>query len=84
MKLLKKTRLYSIVTDKEANFKVQNFADEHSAKNSKVYVQSDGEIIMIDFYSKQQQENIVEELREALESEFVIRVGEQFIYVTKK
>ena len=84
MKLFKKTRLYSIITDKEANFKVQNFADEHSAKNSKVYVQSDGEIIMIDFYSKETEEYVVEELRKALESELDVRVGEHFIYVTKK
>ena len=84
MKLFNKAKLYSIVTDEKGNFKVQRFADEHCVKNSKIYVQSDGEVILIDFYSKQQQEELVEELRKALESEFEIRVEGYFIYVTKK
>lgn len=84
MKLLKKARLYSIVTDEEANFKVQHFADQYCVKNAMVRVQSDGEIILVDFYSKEDEEYIVEKLREELESEFNVKVGEHFIYVTKK
>lgn len=84
MKLLVRAHVYSIIADEEANFKVQNFADEHRVSNSIIHVQSDGEVIMIDFYSKETRESLVEGLRKELESNFDIRVGENFIYVTKK
>lgn len=84
MKLFNKAQLYSIIAEEEANFKVQHFADEHCVKNSKIYVQSDGEVIMIDFYSKETRENLVAELRKELESNFNVKIAEHFIYVTKK
>ena len=84
MKRLHKTHVYSIIVDEEANFKVQHFADEHCVNNSKIYVQSDGEIIMIDFYSKETLEEILEGLRNELGSNFDVKLGELYIYVTKK
>ena len=84
MKLFKKTRLYSIVAGEKANLKAQKFADEHGAKNSKIYVQSDGRIVMIDFYSKYDQDYIVKELRRHMGSDFDVKVGDYFIYVDKK
>lgn len=84
MKLFNKTNVYSIIADEEANFKVQHFADEHCVKNSKIYVQSDGEVIMIDFYSKETRENLVAELRKEFESNFDVTITQHFIYVTKK
>lgn len=84
MRLFNKTELYSIIAEEEANFKVQRFADEHCVKNSKLYVQSDGEVIMIDFYSNEKRDDLADGLKRELGSNFNVKVGEHFIYVTKK
>lgn len=84
MKLFNKTKCYYIMTNTEANFKVQRFADEHCEKNYPIRVQSDGEIVLIDFYSSEKPEKLISELRRELEADFNIRIGESFIHITNK
>jgi hypothetical protein len=84
MKLFNKTKWYNLMVSKEANLKVQRFADEHCEKGYPFRVQSDGNLVLIDFYSSEKPEKLISELKRELEADFNVRIGESFIHITNK
>ena len=84
MRIFRKTRGYSIATDNEGNFKVQHFAHQHSVNKSTVHIRLVSDVILVNFFSKENSEEIIKALKNELGENFNIRVEDNFIYVTKK
>ena len=84
MKLFNKKNVYTIVVDKETNFEVQRFANEHCMKRSTINIMSATDYIVIDFGSKEERNSITNKIKERFEQLFNVEIGENIIWITKK
>lgn len=87
MKIFEKKHMYVIVTDFRTNIKVQNFAEEHSARKSQIEVmelpRELGEGAEIIFMSKEKKDDVLESLAEKF-TNYNLFNEEDFIFMERK
>ena len=84
MTLFNKKNIYTIVTDKETNIEVQKFANEHCMKKSTISIMSTTDNVVIDFWSKEGRNSIIEQIKSRFEQVFNVEIGENLIWITSK
>ena len=84
MTLFNKKNIYTIVTDKETNIEVQRFANEHCMNKSTINIMSTTDNVVIDFWSKETRNSIIEQIKNRFEQIFSVEIGDNLIWITKK
>lgn len=84
MSIFNKGEIYTIMTDMNANFWVQRFAENRSVKGKPIGVWNSGKLIVVSFRTKVPRWKITAELKNTFRDICDIRVSDYFTFVTAK